>query len=98
MKVFTQKNLLIEFLSNQKKDIKIGFVPTMGALHEGHTSLILTSKTKCDITTEDKINIKSLIGRQITFKQDTEFIEGKIHNIETDTGIFVIEFIRVCFL
>ena len=50
MKVFTQKNLLIEFLSNQKKDIKIGFVPTMGALHEGHTSLILTSKTKCDIT------------------------------------------------
>ena len=50
MKVFTQKNLLIEFLSNQKKDIKIGFVPTMGALHEGHISLILTSKTKCDIT------------------------------------------------
>ena len=50
MKVFTQKDLLIEFLLNQKKDIKIGFVPTMGALHEGHTSLILTSKTKCDIT------------------------------------------------
>ena len=24
MKVFTQKNLLIEFLSNQKKDIQIG--------------------------------------------------------------------------
>ena len=50
MKVFTQKNLLIEFLSNQIKDLKIGFVPTMGALHEGHTSLIQTSKTKCDIT------------------------------------------------
>ena len=50
MKVFKQKNLLIEFLSNQKKDRKIGFVPTMGALHEGHISLILTSKTKCDIT------------------------------------------------
>ena len=50
MKVFTQKNLLIEFLSNQIKDLKIGFVPTMGALHEGHTSLIQTSKIKCDIT------------------------------------------------
>jgi hypothetical protein len=55
----------------------------------------LNGETKCDITTEDKINIKSLIGRQITFKQDTEFIEGKIHNIETDTGIFVIEFINL---
>ena len=50
MKVFTKKKLLIEFLSNQKKDRKIGFVPTMGALHEGHISLILKSKTKCDIT------------------------------------------------
>lgn len=50
MKVFTQKNLLIEFISNQKKDIKIGFVPTMGALHEGHTSLIIASKKKCDVT------------------------------------------------
>ena len=50
MKVLTQKNLLNEFLSNQKKDTVIGFVPTMGALHQGHTSLIQKSKTKCDIT------------------------------------------------
>jgi pantoate--beta-alanine ligase len=29
---------------------RIGFVPTMGALHAGHASLIRTSRTQCDIT------------------------------------------------
>lgn len=29
---------------------KIGFVPTMGALHQGHISLINLSKTNCDVT------------------------------------------------
>ena len=51
MQVFNTKNELISLLDNyRKKGKKIGFVPTMGALHEGHLSLVKESKKNSDIT------------------------------------------------
>ena len=42
---------LQEALSSERADGKtIGFVPTMGALHEGHRSLVRLSKKQADIT------------------------------------------------
>lgn len=51
MQVFATKKELGAYLQAQKKQTKtIGFVPTMGALHDGHLSLIKQCKQACDIT------------------------------------------------
>jgi pantoate--beta-alanine ligase len=50
MQEFTTKTELIAYLSKITKEKTIGFVPTMGVLHQGHLSLIEESNKKCDIT------------------------------------------------
>tara|TARA_B100000287_G_C20638236_1_gene782514 strand:+ start:1003 stop:1836 length:834 start_codon:yes stop_codon:yes gene_type:complete len=49
MLLFTSKIDLQEFL-NKLNEKKVGFVPTMGGLHEGHLQLIKSSINQCDIT------------------------------------------------
>lgn len=51
MLIFTKIHDLRAFLNTARnKGQSIGFVPTMGALHRGHISLIEQSKKKCDLT------------------------------------------------
>jgi len=51
MEIFHSKTDLTDYLGNARiKDKKIGFSPTMGALHDGHLSLIRASKLESDIS------------------------------------------------
>ena len=50
MKIFTTRVALSGYLSEQKASGKsVGLVPTMGALHAGHLSLISEARRACDL-------------------------------------------------
>ena len=50
MQNFTTKKKLAKYLNSISQSKEIGFIPTMGALHEGHLKLIEESYKVCDIT------------------------------------------------
>jgi len=52
--------------ARQKKQ-KIGFVPTMGAFHEGHLSLMRAAKKECDLV------VVSVFVNQLQFSPDEDF-------------------------
>ncbi|MDB4126112.1 pantoate--beta-alanine ligase [Candidatus Marinimicrobia bacterium] len=64
MKIF-KKN--IDLLKWNVENKNIGFVPTMGALHEGHLSLIRNSKKECEKT------IVSIFVNKLQFGPDGDF-------------------------
>lgn len=50
MRVFNTQSDIRKYLGDQKSNgLKIGFVPTMGALHEGHLSLLKEAKADSDL-------------------------------------------------
>ncbi len=50
MYIFTSKKELQKYLATLTSAKTIGFIPTMGALHQGHLQLITESKNQCDIS------------------------------------------------
>lgn len=68
LEVFKKIASLQQWVKLQKLQSKvIGFVPTMGALHEGHLSLVRASKSRCEIT------ICSIFINPTQFNDPTDF-------------------------
>jgi len=81
MVLCNNKEQLSFFLEKiRKKKKKIGFVPTMGALHNGHISLIKNSKNKSDVT------ICSIFINPTQFNNKNDFKKYPF-NIEKDKKI-----------
>jgi len=86
MKLIRQITDLNKAISNQKE---LGFVPTMGSLHKGHTSLINTSKKKC------KKTLVSIFVNPTQFNNANDF---KTYPQNLDKDIKLLKRLKVDFL
>ena len=83
MKIAKTKTELYNYLSLLKiGNVKLGLVPTMGALHNGHISLVNQSKTKCDFTVVSIFvnptqfnNVNDLLKYPKPIEQDIKMLE-----------------------
>lgn len=83
MILFKRPDDLIDFIQKKRKSIiKIGFVPTMGALHQGHISLIKKSKSENDITICSIFINPTQFNNPNDFKKYPVTIEADIEQLE----------------
>ena len=83
MIIFKYTKDLQPYLQGQrKKGLITGFAPTMGALHQGHISLIEKSKNECDLT------VSSIFVNPTQFNDPADFEK---YPITLDKDIYLLE-------
>lgn len=83
MIIFHKADAIAKYLSTARQENKIiGFVPTMGALHQGHISLILTAKNQTDIVVCSIFVNPTQFNDPIDFDKYPKTIEQDIYQLE----------------
>lgn len=84
MILFKKSTELSEYLDAQRKNgMSVGFCPTMGALHEGHLSLIKSSKKSNDLTISSIFVNPSQFNNASDFEKYPVTIELDIEMLES---------------
>ena len=84
MEIISSKNKLIKLIQREKK---LGFVPTMGAIHEGHISLIRKAAYLCNKTIVSIFINKFQFNRKIDYQKYPRVLKKDIsllkkHNVD----------------
>ena len=69
MKIILNKNKLKKLIQNEKN---LGFVPTMGAIHIGHLSLVKKCISECDKSIVSIFINKPQFNKKMTMKNILE--------------------------
>lgn len=98
--IITRRSELLIYLTEQKEKGKtIGFVPTMGALHEGHASLVNISAQQNDYTILSIFVNPKQFGPNEDFSKYPRTFQDDIHLAEKSgaTAVFLL-LLRKCIL
>ncbi len=91
MIIFKHSADLKSYLHDLRDNNSIGFVPTMGALHEGHLALIKASRQDCNIT------VCSIFVNPLQFNNQQDFEKYPIL-IESDIELLEVNHCDILFL
>lgn len=84
LRVVTTRDEMREVIAGARSDGKtIGLVPTMGALHEGHLSLVRKAKSECDLTIATIFVNPAQFGEQADLVQYPRTLDADLHSLST---------------
>tara|TARA_Y100000590_G_scaffold468481_1_gene651388 strand:- start:1500 stop:2309 length:810 start_codon:yes stop_codon:yes gene_type:complete len=79
MKIILNKKKLVKIINKEKN---LGFVPTMGAIHYGHVSLIKESIRQCNKTAVSLFINKPQFGRKIDYQKYPRILKQDIFKLK----------------